>query len=88
MAEGGRENLIGSIEHTRKMLAFLITLQQPSETALSLIRQYRAEIAGYEYNARGQEGRPSPAESPDPEPSDSDFHDVAGANVGIWRIER
>lgn len=79
MAEERRENLIGSIEHTRKMLAFLITFQHPSETALSLIRQYRAEIAGYEYDIRGQERRPSPAGSPDPEPSE--FHDVSGANV-------
>ena len=80
MAEGGRENQIGSIDHTRKMLTFLLTLHDPSETVLSLIRQYRAEVAGYEYD-RGQEGRPSPAESPDPEPSDDEFHDVAGARV-------
>jgi hypothetical protein len=81
MAEEGRENLIGSIEHTRKMLAFLKTLDSPSETASSLIRRYSAEVAAYDSDIRGREGRSSPTGSPGPEPSPSEFHDVAGANT-------
>ena len=42
-----RESIVGTIEHTRKMLAFLVTLVDPSETAKGLIRQYEAEIKGY-----------------------------------------
>ena len=48
----GREDIVGTIEHTRKMLAFLETLTDPSETVQSLIRQYRAEVAGWDYAER------------------------------------
>ncbi len=48
MAEEGRENTVGTIEHTRKMLAFLKTLIDPSETAQAMIRQYEAEVKAYE----------------------------------------
>lgn len=47
-----RENHIGTIEHTRKMLGFLETIPAPSEAVENMIRQYRAEIAGYEYDRR------------------------------------
>lgn len=47
-----RADTIGTIEHTRKLLAFLETLTDPSPAAKTLIRQYRAEIEAYEYMAR------------------------------------
>ena len=53
-----RVNHIGTIEHTRKMLAFLETLSYPSDAVLNMIRQYRAEVAGWEYANRpsGEDG--------------------------------
>ncbi len=50
MAQESRENVIGTIENTRKMLAFLESLDSPSVMAESLIRQYRAEVEAYEYD--------------------------------------
>jgi hypothetical protein len=52
MAQESRENVIGTIENTRKMLAFLETLKDPSKTAQGLIRQYRAEVEAYDYSGR------------------------------------
>lgn len=89
-----RADTIGTIEHTRKLLGFLETLEQPTPQARLLIQQYRAEIAGYEYG-RGTEDR---VERPEPvgtveleageegsllpgQPASDSFHDVAGANV-------
>jgi hypothetical protein len=43
-----RDNVIGTIEHTRKMLAFLETLDETTDAALALIRKFRAEIKAYD----------------------------------------
>lgn len=71
MADG--EEHVGSIEHTRKLLSFLKELDAPSPTAKQLIRQYEAEVAGYEYAQRWR-AREEEADA-------NDFHDVAGARV-------
>jgi hypothetical protein len=42
-----RADQIGTIENTRKMLAFLETLPEPSETVQNLVRRYRAEVRAY-----------------------------------------
>jgi hypothetical protein len=47
-----RENVIGTIEHVCKMLAFLETLENPSAAAQALIRQYRAEVEAYFWDQR------------------------------------
>lgn len=49
-----RADTIGTIEHTRKMLAFLETLDKPSAAALDLIRRYRIEIWAYDYERKNR----------------------------------
>lgn len=44
-----RADTIGTIEHTRKMLAFLETLPNPSAAARDLMHRYRIEVEAYEY---------------------------------------
>ena len=44
-----REDTVGTIEHTMKMLDFLESLDDPSPAAQDLIRRYRAEVEAYHY---------------------------------------
>jgi hypothetical protein len=46
---GDRADVIGTIEHTRRLLGFLETLTDPSPAAQDLIRRYRSEVAAYEF---------------------------------------
>lgn len=45
-----REDTVGTIEHTRKLLEFLKTLPDPTPTARDLIHRYELEVAAYLYD--------------------------------------
>jgi hypothetical protein len=47
-----REDYSGTIENTRKQLAFLESVDSISPAGEALIRQFRAEIEAYEYGLR------------------------------------